>query len=345
MAVEQRPESSGGVTAAREPSLAVTFAGIPLKNPVLVASGTFGYGREVESVVEGTPIDALGGIILKTVTLEPRKGNLGNRTVETYGGLLNTIGLQNIGIRGLVEEALPALEGCGAAVVANIGGSTLEEYVEVARILKQEGRGYHGVELNISCPNVKEGGFEFGVDCLAAARVVGAVKAVLGDTPLIAKMTPHATDMPAVAVSCVRAGADAVSVMNTLLGMAIDVRARRPLLGNNYGGLSGPAIKPIALARTCMVYQRFQQEGIQAPILGVGGIGRAEDALEFLIAGATAVAVGTATFYDPTAPHQVVRGLESYLAEELRLGRSGDLRDLIGTLVLNAPQDFDPTAG
>ncbi|HEY3282537.1 MAG TPA: dihydroorotate dehydrogenase [Armatimonadota bacterium] len=321
---------------------AMTFAGIPLKNPVLVASGTFGYGREIEGVVEDVPISSLGGIILKTVTLEPRKGNPGTRTVETYGGLLNTIGLQNIGIRAMVEEVLPGLQGCGTAIIVNIGGSTVEEYVEVARILRSEGQGYDGVELNISCPNVKEGGFEFGTNRDAAARVVGEVKAVLGDAPLIAKMTPHATDMPGVAVACVRAGADAVSVMNTLLGMAINIRTRKPILGNNFGGLSGPAVKPIALARTCAVYQRFLSEGIDAPILGLGGIGRLEDALEFLIAGASAVAVGTATFYDPTASQRLVGDLERFLKEESRAGRSGEVKDLVGSLVLNKREDLLP---
>jgi len=250
--------------------LSVEFAGVRLKNPVMVASGTFGYGREVETAVEGAPMESLGGIILKSVTLEPRLGNAGPRTVETYGGMLNTIGLQNIGVRALVEKTLPALADADTCIVANIAGSTVEEYVEIARILR-DAPAYRMVELNISCPNVKEGGIEFGVDCPSAARVVEGVKNALpADRPLIAKLTPNVTDIAAVAVACVQAGADAVSCVNTLQGMAIDVRTRRPILGNNFGGLSGPAIKPVALHRLYRVAERFRELGIAAPILGMG---------------------------------------------------------------------------
>jgi dihydroorotate dehydrogenase (NAD+) catalytic subunit len=321
--------------------LSVEFAGVRLKNPVMVASGTFGYGREVETAVEGAPMDALGGIILKSVTLEPRLGNAGPRTVETYGGMLNTIGLQNIGVRALVETTLPALEGADTCVVVNVAGSTVEEYVEVARILR-DAPAYDMVELNISCPNVKEGGIEFGVDCPSAARVVEGMKAVLpADKPLVVKLTPNVTDITAIAVACVRAGADGVSCINTLQGMAIDVRARRPLLGNNFGGLSGPAIKPVALHRLYRVAAAFREQGITAPILGMGGIVTTDDALEFMIAGASAVAVGTATFYRPDAAQRVIDGMRAWLENEAAQGRSGRIADLIGALTLNSPEDFE----
>ncbi|MBW3622024.1 MAG: dihydroorotate dehydrogenase [Armatimonadetes bacterium] len=307
----------------------------------MVASGTFGYGSEVESAVEGAPMEALGGIILKSVTLEPRLGNPGPRTVETYGGMLNTIGLQNIGVRSLVEKTLPALEGTDTCVVVNVAGSTVEEYVEIARIL-HDAPAYRMVELNISCPNVKEGGIEFGVDCPSAARVVAGMKAVLpADRPLVVKLTPNVTDIAAVAIACVGAGADAVSCINTLQGMAIDVRTRRPILGNNFGGLSGPAIKPVALHRLYRVAERFREEGITAPILGMGGIVTLSDALEFMIAGASAVAVGTATFYLPDAAQRIIEEMRAWLAEEIAQGRSGRIADLIGTLRLNTPEDFE----
>ncbi len=325
-----------------ETDLSVRFAGKTLRNPVLVASGTFGYGREVESAVTGAPMEALGGVILKSVTLMPREGNPGPRTVETFGGMLNTIGLQNIGVRALVEKTLPGLVGVGACVVVNVAGSSVEEYIEVARILR-DAPGYDMVELNISCPNVKEGGIEFGVDGPSAARVVEGMKNVLPpDKPLIPKLTPNVTDIAAVAVACVRAGADGVSCINTLQGMAVDIRARRPVLGNNFGGLSGPAIKPVALHRVFRVAERFREEGITAPILGTGGIVTAEDAVEFLLAGATAVAVGTATFYQPDAAQQVIAGLKRYLEEDRARGGSGRIADLIGALTLNRPEDFAP---
>jgi dihydroorotate dehydrogenase (NAD+) catalytic subunit len=313
---------------------------VRLKNPVMVASGTFGYGREVETAVDDAPMEALGGIILKSVTLEPRLGNPGPRTVETFGGMLNTIGLQNIGARALVEKTLPALHGADTCVVANIAGSTVEEYIEIARILR-DAPAYRMVELNISCPNVKEGGIEFGVDCPSAARVVEGVKNALpADKPLVVKLTPNVTDIAAVAVACVQAGADGVSCINTLQGMAIDVRTRRPLLGNNFGGLSGPAIKPVALHRLYRVAERFKEMGITAPILGMGGIVTPEDALEFMIAGATAVAIGTATFYKPSAAQAVVDGLRAYLEADLARGGTGRITDLIGSLILNQPENY-----
>ena len=220
----------------------------------------------------------------------------------------NTIGLQNIGVRAMAEKTLPSLVGVDTCVVVNIAGSTVDEYVEIARIL-HDAPAYQMVELNISCPNVKEGGIEFGVDCPSAARVVEGVKNALPpDKPLIVKLTPNVTDIAAVAVACIQAGADAVSCINTLQGMAVDIHKRRPLLGNKFGGLSGPAIKPIALHRLYRVQERFQMLGITAPILGTGGIVTSDDALEFIITGASAIAVGTATFYHPSAAQQVIEG-------------------------------------
>jgi dihydroorotate dehydrogenase (NAD+) catalytic subunit len=340
---EVREIARAGTDEASEktPDLSVDFAGVLLKNPVMVASGTFGYGREVESAAEGAPMEALGGIILKSVTLEPRPGNPGARTVETSGGMLNTIGLQNIGVRSLVEKTLPSLEGADTCVIANIAGSTVEEYIEIARILR-DAPAYRMVELNISCPNVKEGGIEFGVDCPSAARVTEGVKNALPpDKPLVVKLTPNVTDIAAVALACAQAGADAVSCINTLQGMAIDIRSRRPILGNNFGGLSGPAIKPVALHRLYRVAERFRESGVTAPILGMGGITTWEDALEFMIAGASAVAVGTATFYQPDAAQKAIEGLRGFLSEEIERGGSGRIRDWIGSLTLNRPEDFD----
>lgn len=329
-------EGQQGKEDVQKVNLSVEFAGLTLKNPVMVASGTFGYGKDIEGVVEDYPTADLGAIILKSVTLEPREGNPPPRTVETYGGLLNSIGLQNVGVKALVEKYLPALQDLPVPIIVNIAGSTVGEYRAIAQILSQAS-GYSAVEVNISCPNVKEGGMEFGTSCSSASQVLSEVKGVLTEIPVIAKLTPNVTDIAEVAVACVRGGADAVSAINTFSGMAIDIRRRKPILGANYGGLSGPAIKPLALLRVWQIYQRFQERGITAPILGLGGIVTPEDALEFIIAGATAVAVGTANFYDPKAPFRIIAGLREYLQKEVVEGRSGDIRSWIGALQLNLP--------
>ncbi|MDH7479693.1 MAG: dihydroorotate dehydrogenase [Syntrophomonadaceae bacterium] len=298
------------------PCLAVNLGGIAMENPVVTASGTFGFGFEYASLVD---LRQLGAITVKAITREPRLGNPPPRIAETAAGMLNAIGLQNPGVDAFISDYLPRLRQLGTPVIANIAGNTVEEYAEVAGRLDAAG-GLAGLEINISCPNVKQGGMQFGTDPAAAA---GVVKAVRTSTrlPLIAKLSPNVTDIVAIAGSVAEAGADALSLINTLLGMAIDVKARRPVLANVVGGLSGPAIKPVALR---MVWQVAQ--AVDLPILGMGGITTAEDALEFILAGATAVAVGTANFLNPRATTDIIRGLEEYCQ---RQGIS-DINDLVG---------------
>jgi dihydroorotate dehydrogenase (NAD+) catalytic subunit len=277
-----------------------------LPNPVMVASGTFGYGVEYAKVFD---IQRLGAIVTKTTTLSPRRGNLPQRIAETPAGMLNSIGLQNIGITALVRDMAPVYATWKVPVVASIMGFTSGEYAEVASRL--EGiEGFAGVELNLSCPNTERGGIEFGQDPASAAAVV---RGVLRETslPVIAKLTPNVTDATAVARAVVDAGANALCVGNTLLGMAIDVDRRRPLIGATYAGLSGPALKPVALRQVFQIAQ-----AVDVPIIGCGGIATAQDALEFIMAGAMAVQVGTATFANPLAPLEVIDGIERFCAEQ-----------------------------
>ena len=308
-------------TAAPKDSLldlGVEVGPLHLKNPVLAASGTFGYGQEFEEVVA---LSRLGGIVTKAVTLEPRLGNPPPRIVETAAGMLNSIGLANVGVEAFVRDKMPFLRSCGTAVIVNVAGRTVEEYAQTARRL-DDCPGIHALEINISCPNVKEGGLSFGADPQLAGQVVEAIRNVT-PLPLIAKLTPNVTDVAAIAEAVQEAGADAVSLINTLVGMAIDVERRRPKLGGVTGGLSGPAIKPVALAMVWKVAQ-----AVQIPVIGIGGIASAEDALEFLITGAVAVQVGTANFVDPTSTIQIIEGLERYV----RAKGYRSPREIVGTL-------------
>jgi len=298
--------------------LSVNFAGIPLRNPVLLASGTCGYGQELEPFLD---LSQLGGIVTKTITPEPRAGNPPPRLIETASGMLNSIGLQNPGLQGFVSDKWPFLAQLDTQVVVNIAAPTVEQHGEMAAAL-EDLEGIAGLEINISCPNLDDGGMLFGSNPVAAAQVVGAVRRATA-RPIIAKLTPNVTDITAVARAVAEAGADGVSLINTLQGMAVDVENRRAVLGNITGGLSGPAIKPVALAMVWKVSQ-----AVDLPIMGLGGIATARDALEFIVAGATAVQVGTASFSEPAAGAHIATGLHQY-CEETACHR---LADLVGTL-------------
>lgn len=310
----------------KEPSLEVNIAGIKMKNPVMAASGTFGYGTEYQEISK-CRLNELGAIVLKSVTLNPREGNPPIRIAETSAGMLNSIGLQNIGVKALIKEKLPELKSIGTNIIINIAGSTIDEYVEVARIISQS-KEVAGLEVNISCPNVKKGGLAFGTDPEVIRELIGRVKEAAGSLPVIAKLTPNVTDITLIARAAARAGADAVSLINTILGMAIDIQTKKPVLESNVGGLSGPAIKPIALRMVYQVSQAFKEEGIKIPIIGLGGIWDAEDALSFIIAGANAVQIGTANFYDPFVCHKVISGMREFLVKE----RCEDINHLVGSL-------------
>ena len=298
--------------------MAVKIGGLALKNPVMTASGTFGYAREFESLVD---LNRLGAIIVKGLALKPVKGNPPPRIVETACGMLNAIGLENVGIDAFEAEKMPFLRTLQPPVVANIYGTSVEEYAALSERIEAID-GIAALEVNISCPNVKAGGVVFGVDPLAAARVVAAVRKKTRK-PVIVKLSPNVTDITVIARSVEQAGADAVSLINTITGMAIDIETRRPRLANITGGLSGPAIKPVALR---MVWQVART--VRVPVIGIGGIRRAEDAIEFFIAGATAVQIGTANFIDPRTALDVIAGIEQYL----RLHGIRDIADLLGTL-------------
>jgi len=298
--------------------LAVTLGRLHLRNPILVASGTFGYAREMAGAVD---FARLGGIIPKTVTRQARAGNPPPRTVETPSGMLNAIGLDNDGIGHFIEHHLPYLRALPTAVLANIAGKNEGEFVEMAALLEGQ-PGLAGLELNLSCPNVA-GGVDFATDPEVTRRVVRRVREVCS-LPLIAKLTPNVTDVVVIARAAAEAGADAVSLVNTFVGMAVDWRRRRPVLANVTGGLSGPAIKPLALA---MVWRVARE--VRVPIMGIGGIATVDDVMEFLVAGAGAVQVGTANFYDPTASVRMVEQLPAALAQL----HAGSVREVVGTLV------------
>ncbi len=285
--------------------LAIELAGIRLNNPVLVASGTFGYGREYSEFYD---LSLIGGIMVKGVSLEPWRGNPVPRIAETHAGMLNAIGLQNPGVDHFLKHDLPFLRQYDTRIFVNIIGRSIEEYVGVTQRL-EEAEGIDAIEINISCPNIKEGGIQFGSDPRSAAEVVAAVKAV-SSRPVIPKLSPNVTDIAEMARAVEEAGADAISLVNTFLGMAIDIHRRRPVLANTFGGLSGPAIKPIALRMVWQVY-----EAVSVPIIGMGGIMQWQDAAEFVLAGAKAVAVGTANFTQPYAAPEVVRGLQAYVEQ------------------------------
>jgi len=300
------------------PDLSVDIGGIRLQNPVMTASGTFGYGREFEGLVD---LNRLGAIVVKGLSLMPARGNPPPRIVETPCGMLNAIGLENVGLEAFVAEKLPYLETLSVPVIANIYGKTVEEYVRLAeRIDALEA--VAALEVNISCPNVKAGGVAFGVDPAAARTVIAAVRRATGK-PLIAKLSPNVTDITEIARQAEAAGADALSLINTLTGMAVDVDTRKPVLANITGGLSGPAVKPVALR---MVWQTARAVGV--PVIGIGGIMTPRDALEFLIAGASAVQVGTANFVNPRATMEILDGIASYLIKH----HINKAEDIIGTL-------------
>ncbi|NPV72761.1 MAG: dihydroorotate dehydrogenase [Pelotomaculum sp.] len=297
-------------------NLTVNVGGIQMKNPVTTASGTFGCGLEYAPFVD---LNRLGAVVVKGVTLAPRAGNPVPRLAETPAGVLNSIGLQNPGVEKFIEEVLPGLAGYDLPVIVNIAGETVEEYALLADRLDRV-QAVAGIEVNISCPNVKKGGMQFGSDPAMAAEVTRAVRASTGK-PVIVKLSPNVTSIVAVARKVAEAGADALSMINTLLGMAVDIRKRRPLLGNVTGGLSGPAVRPVAVRAVWEVYRE-----VDLPIIGMGGITCAGDAIEFILAGATAVAVGTANFVNPRATVEIAEGIERYLEENgIR-----DINELVG---------------
>ncbi len=302
-------------------ALAVDVAGVRFRNPVIAASGTFGFGREYAKVFK---LSELGGIALKGMTAKPRLGNPPPRVAETPAGMLNCVGLQNPGVDAFLKDDLPFLEKQGTRLICNIAGDTPKAYAAVAEKLADTA--VDMVEVNISCPNVKTGGMAFGVDCAAAAEVTKAVRAVW-KKPLCVKLSPNVTDIAVIAKAVEAAGADAVSLINTLLGMRIDVRTRRPILSNNVGGLSGPAVFPVALR---CVWQAAK--AVKIPVIGIGGISTWEDAVQMLLAGASAVEVGTATFTDPYAMLKIRDGLAAYLAEN----HIAQIGDLVGQVRPNA---------
>ncbi len=303
--------------ATPEPDLRVQLGRLSLKNPVLVASGTFGYAKEMAGVI---PLSELGGILPKTITQNPRPGNAPWRTVETSAGLLNAIGLDNDGIDYFLANHWPYLRATGATIIVSIAGKSLEDFVLLAERLN-EAEGLEAVELNVSCPNVS-GGVDFGTDAKLCFEVVSNVRKVL-DCAIITKLTPNVTRIVDIARAAKDAGTDAVTCINTVLGMAIDWRKRKPMLANVVGGLSGPAIKPIALR---CVYQVASQVGV--PVIGVGGIANIDDMMEFLVAGASAIQIGTANYYDPLVSLKLIRGLPNALAA---IGATS-VRDIVGTL-------------
>jgi len=295
------------MTEATDSRLNLEFCGMHFNTPLVLLSGCVGFGEEYTRVAGFSNRDA-GAVCLKGTTGASRLGNPAHRVYETPGGMLNAIGLQNPGVNKVVDEILPTLDFDETRFIANVSGSTVEEYIEVTR--KFDDSPIDAIEINISCPNVKQGGVAFGNDPDMSAKVVEACRKAT-DKPLITKLSPNQTDITESARRCLEAGSDAFSVINTLMGMAIDIDTRSPVIGNNQGGLSGPAIKPVALLKVHQVYQVTRQHGV--PIIGQGGISNAEDAIEFLIAGASAVGVGTALFYDPLICRKINSGIVDYL--------------------------------
>jgi dihydroorotate dehydrogenase (NAD+) catalytic subunit len=300
--------------------LATSVCGIPLKNPVLAASGTYAYGVEFKELVE---LKSLGGIVVKGLSREPMDGNLAPRLFETQAGMINSIGLQNIGVRAFVRDKLPELRQTGATVFANVFGYAIEDYVEVLRVL-EDAEGIAASELNVSCPNTKRGGIFFSSDPQLLGEVIGAVRSVTR-RPLIVKLSPNVARIEPLARAAEESGADAISLVNTFISLAIDPRTRRPRIGAGFGGLSGPAIKPIALR---MVYEAAQ--AVKIPVIGLGGISTGEDAAEFLMAGASAVEVGTANFWDPRSPLRIAGELDHFLEQ----ANIPNIANIIGTFKL-----------
>ena len=322
------------MTEANRLKLAVDFCGLSLATPLVLLSGCVGFGEEYTRV-SGFSNRDVGAVCLKGTTLAPRLGNRPHRIAETPDGMLNAIGLQNPGTDHVVNNILPALDFSETRFIANVSGSTVEEYAEVTRLFDDSP--IDAIEINISCPNVKEGGVTFGNDPEMSARVVAACRAVT-NKPLITKLSPNQTDIAGNARLCIEAGSDGFAVINTLMGMAIDIERRTPVIGNNQGGLSGPAIKPVALLKVHQVYQVCKHHNI--PIIGQGGIINAKDAIEFLIAGATCVGVGTALFYDPLICSKMNQGIVDYLNRHALTS----VQQLTGSLSLNAATN-SPFAG
>jgi len=312
-------------THLTHPRLTLDFCGLPFTTPLVLLSGCVGFGEEYTRV-QGFSHHDVGAVCLKGTTLNPRLGNPPHRVFETPAGMLNAIGLQNPGARYVVDKILPTLDFTETRMIANLSGSTVEEYYEVARIFDDSP--IDAMEINISCPNVKEGGVAFGNDPDMSARVVEVCRKATRK-PLITKLSPNQTDIQENARRCLEAGSDAFAVINTLMGMAIDIDSRTPVIGNNQGGLSGPAIKPIALLKVHQVYQVCRDHGV--PIIGQGGITTAEDAIEFLIAGATGIGIGTALFYDPLVCARINDGIVKYLLKH----EMSNVNQLIGTLQLH----------
>lgn len=303
--------------------ISIDFAGIRLSNPVLTASGTCGYADELEDFMD---IGTLGGFITKSITSYPRKGNPTPRIIETDSGMLNAIGLANIGLDSFIDEKLPILGKLSTAVFVNVAGETIADYVKVVDRLASE-RAVSGFELNISCPNVKQGGITFGTDPKQVEKITKAVKKASVDKPLIVKLTPTVTDISVTARAAVEAGADALSLVNTFTAMVIDIESQKPVLANRTGGLSGPAIRPIAVYLVNKVYNEVAKPS-RVPLMGVGGIRTARDAIEFMIAGASCVAVGTATFANPDCAIRIIDGIKRYC----RRHNISDIKNLIGCL-------------
>jgi dihydroorotate dehydrogenase (NAD+) catalytic subunit len=303
--------------------LSTTLCGIPLSNPVIAASGTFAYGIEFEKLVD---LNQLGGLVVKGLSREPIEGNPEPRLWEARAGMINSVGLQNIGVRAFVKEKLPRLAQLKTAVFANVFGYTTEDYTEVVRVL-EDAPGIAGYELNVSCPNTRHGGIYFSSDPGLLAELVTTVRLV-AHRPLIVKLSPNVAQIEPVAQAAEVAGADAISLVNTFIALAVDARTRRPRIGAGFGGLSGPAIKPIALR---LVHQASKV--VKIPVVGMGGIATGEDAAEFLIAGATAVEVGTATFWNPSAPVNIARELGAFLKQE----KVAQVTELVGTLRCDVP--------
>ena len=302
----------------KKPDMSVNLAGIAFRNPVMTASGTFGYGEEFADYVD---LETIGAIVTKGLSLQPKAGNPTPRIVETPGGMLNAIGLQNVGIDAFIEKKLPFLRKVNTPTIVNFFGNTLDEYAELAHRLDGIPE-VAALEMNISCPNVKQGGIVFGTDPACAASVVTACRAAT-KKPLIVKLSPNVTDIVAMARACEDAGADSLSLINTLIGMAIDLDKRRPVLANVTGGFSGPAIKPVALR---MVWQVAR--AVKVPVIGIGGIMNATDALEFILAGASAIQVGTASFITPGAAQKIAEDMEAWLVKN----GVDDIKSLIGAL-------------